>query len=109
MSRSKTSLAGQVLEEQVDVTLSELCRVCGLHAEEILELIELGIIEPRGTERTRWRFTGICIQKARIATSLRRDLGVNFAGAALALDLLDELKALRARLRTLDWDYRPDV
>jgi chaperone modulatory protein CbpM len=29
---------------------------------------------------------------------LERDLGVNRAGAALALDLLDQLAALRARL-----------
>jgi chaperone modulatory protein CbpM len=33
---------------------------------------------------------------------LRRDLGVNWAGAALALDLLDELQELRARLRRFE-------
>ena len=33
---------------------------------------------------------------------LQHDLRVNLAGAALALDLLDEIDQLRARLRALD-------
>jgi chaperone modulatory protein CbpM len=37
----------------------------------------------------------------RCALRLERDLGVNLAGAALALDLLDELNRLRARQRRL--------
>lgn len=32
---------------------------------------------------------------------LRRDLGLNLAGAAQALQLLDEVEALRERLRVL--------
>ena len=33
---------------------------------------------------------------------LEQDLGVNAAGAALALDLLEELERLRERLRRMD-------
>jgi chaperone modulatory protein CbpM len=33
---------------------------------------------------------------------LRRDLNLNLAGTALALDLLDELEHLRERLRALE-------
>lgn len=35
------------------------------------------------------------------ALRLRRDLGLNLAGAARALQLLDEVEALRERLRVL--------
>ena len=35
---------------------------------------------------------------------LQRDLGVNLAGAALALELMDELDGLRAQLRLLSGD-----
>ncbi len=38
------------------------------------------------------------MKRVRCAMRLTRDLGVNYAGAALALDLLDELDLLRARL-----------
>jgi chaperone modulatory protein CbpM len=98
MSRSK-DLVGQLLDEQADISLAELCRVCGLRTEEVFELIELGIVEPRARNESGWRFASVSLRKARIAVSLRRDLDVNFAGAALALDLLDELTDLRARLR----------
>jgi chaperone modulatory protein CbpM len=36
-----------------------------------------------------------------VASRLQRDLGVNLAGAALALELLQEIEALRARLKVL--------
>ena len=36
------------------------------------------------------------------ALNLQRDLDINPAGAALALELLDEIDHLRERLRTLE-------
>ena len=36
-----------------------------------------------------------------MASRLQRDLGLNLAGAALALELLEEIDALRARLQAL--------
>jgi chaperone modulatory protein CbpM len=39
-----------------------------------------------------------------VALGLQRDLGINLAGAALALQLLDEVEALRARLRAMGGD-----
>jgi hypothetical protein len=33
---------------------------------------------------------------------MRRDLGVNLAGIAVALDLLDDLEATRKRVQTLE-------
>jgi len=53
---------------------------------------------PEGTAPERWRFPGMQLRRARVAVRLQRDLGVNTAGAALALQLLDEIEALRARL-----------
>ena len=40
--------------------------------------------------------------EARVAVRLHRDLGVNPAGAALALQLMEELDTLRARLQVFD-------
>lgn len=95
-------LSGEILEEQIDLTLAELCRACQLSAEQIFELVEQGVIEPRGRQPASWRFTGVSIRRVRRAQRLQQDLGVNPAGVALALDLLDELEQLRQRLRRLE-------
>lgn len=97
-------LVGITLDEQAQLTLAELTRACAVHAELIIELVEEGVLAPIGGEPHRWRFTGAHMRRARMALRLQRDLGVNFAGAALALQLLDEVEALRARLRAMGGD-----
>jgi chaperone modulatory protein CbpM len=42
------------------------------------------------------------VRRVEIALRLQRDLQVNLAGAALALDLLEETQRLRARLQSLE-------
>ncbi len=94
-------LNGDVLEEDVELTLAELSSTCRLPAERLLEMVEYGLIEPLGAEAGRWRFSGVSVQRVRCAQRLRQDLGVNLAGAALAVELLEEIDRLRARLRRL--------
>jgi chaperone modulatory protein CbpM len=91
-------LSGDVLEEDIELSLADLCRACRLSAEQVFELVEEGIVEPLGGSASHWRFQGTSVYRVRRAVQLRRDLGVNWAGAALALDLLDELRVLRARV-----------
>lgn len=97
-------LSGDVLEEYEDLSLADFCRVCRLSADEVFILVEEGVVEPSGRDMPVWRFHGASVRRVRCAMQLRRDLGVNWAGAALALDLLEELQALRARLRRFDSD-----
>ena len=94
-------LAGVVLEELTELTLVEVCRACTVGADGILELVAEGVITPVGREPHGWRFSGTHLSRATVALRLQRDLGVNLAGAALALQLMDELDALRARLRVM--------
>jgi chaperone modulatory protein CbpM len=49
-----------------------------------------------------WRFTGTQMRRARMALRLQSDLGINLAGVALALQLLDEIETLQMRLNVLD-------
>ena len=97
-------LAGVVLDEQTPLTLAELSRACSVQVEFIVELVDEGVLAPAGREPQRWRFTGAQMHRARTAARLQRDLGINLAGAALALQLLDEVEVLRARLRALGAD-----
>jgi chaperone modulatory protein CbpM len=89
-------LTGIVLDEQVELSLSDLCRACSHHAEWIVQLVEEGILEPAGRNPAQWRFSGTSLQKAHTAMRLQRDLDINLAGVALALDLMDEIESLRA-------------
>lgn len=97
----------ELLDEQLELTLRDMCRICGVHAEFLAELVSEGIIEARragGRRRAAspmqgWRFDGVAVVRVQRAVRLQQDLGVNLAGVALALDLLDELEALRGRGR----------
>jgi chaperone modulatory protein CbpM len=99
---SLTLLSGDVLEEDVELSLAQICRACRLSAEQIVELVDQGVIEPSGREPVSWRFQGISLRRVHFTQRMQRDLGVNTPGAALALDLLDELEQLRSRLRRFE-------
>jgi chaperone modulatory protein CbpM len=90
-----------VLDARAALTLAELSRACAVHAERIIELVEEGILSPSGREPQVWRFSGVHLRRARVVLRLERDLGVNLAGAALAIQLLEEVDALQARLKVL--------
>jgi chaperone modulatory protein CbpM len=95
-------LSGIILEEQTELTLADICRACAVHAEYIIELVEEGVLAPAGREPASWRFNGIHMYRATVSLRLQRDLGVNLAGVALAFQLLDEVEALRARIRAME-------
>jgi len=90
-----------LVEEEVQFTLVELSRVCGTDSEQLLALVEEGVLTPTGDDPGQWRFGDTSLRRARAALRLTRDLELNAAGVALALDLLDEIEALRSRLRRL--------
>ena len=100
--QTRSLLRGELLDESIELTLAELCRVCQLPAERIFEFVDEGIVEPRGRDPARWRFHSVSIRRVRRAQRLKRDLGVNTPGVALALELLEELEQLRARLACLE-------
>ncbi len=102
MSVKSYVFSGCIVEEEVEVTLSELSQACGVNAEWLMALVAEGIIEPVGEAERHCRFGGGSVRRARIVQRLQRDLGVNMAGAALALELLEEIDSLRTRLAVLE-------
>ena len=92
-----------VMEDITELTLDDLCRACAAHADIIIELVSEGVIDSvhlvPNQAPEHWRFTGLHLHRAKVALRLHRDLGVNFAGAALALELMDELQVLKAKMR----------
>jgi chaperone modulatory protein CbpM len=90
-------LTGDVLDESLTLTLTEVCEVCGLEQSVVVEMVAEGVVEPIDAAAGHWEFSGIAVTRLRTAQRLQRDLHVNLAGAALALDLLEEIRALRRR------------
>jgi len=96
-----TFIQGSVVEEEVHLTLVELCQACNAEEEHVLAWVFEGALEPVGQSPQEWRFTGDSLRRARLALRLTRDLEINPPGVALALDLLDDIAVLRAKLQRI--------
>ena len=88
-----------VVERDLRLSLAELSTACACEVGFIEELVGEGVLAPAGEGPQAWCFTGTALARARTASRLAQDLHVNVAGVALALELIDEIAALRARLR----------
>jgi chaperone modulatory protein CbpM len=93
----------QVDAELTELTLNDLCQACESRTEVLMELFHEGIIESMSSQSDpspeQWRFTGLQLHRAKVAIRLHRDLGINFAGAALAIQLLEELDRIKSTIR----------
>ena len=99
---SKNILTGLLLDEDSSLTLSDLSHACCVQTEWIIELVDEGILMPDGNESSHWRFSGPSLHRAQTVLHLQQDLEINIAGAALALELMDEIEVLRTRLYVLE-------
>ena len=84
---------GTLLDDEDGLSLDQVCRLCRAGREAIVEMVEEGILEPEGERPADWSFSGASVTRVRIVVRLQRDLGVNLAGAALVLELLDRLRS----------------
>jgi chaperone modulatory protein CbpM len=88
-----------IVEQDLSFSYTELCLACAGQADQLLALVDEGVLDPLGCGPQDWVFQGAALQRARTALRLQRDLQLGIEGAALVLELLDEIEALRARLR----------
>ena len=98
MNKEITIYSGTVLDEHTRFTLVELCVVGKTSAEWIIELVDEGVLEPEGKTVSSWRFDARALKRLQAVRRLQQDLRVNLPGAALVLDLLEEVEALRQQL-----------
>ena len=89
----------ELIDEHTTFTLAELCRSCAVQAELIEAMVDQGILEPAGRRGRHLCFPASSLRRTRVTLHLQRDLQVNLAGAALALDLLERIEELEAHLR----------
>jgi chaperone modulatory protein CbpM len=94
-------LTGEIFEEYTVLSVDELSRLCAVDRAYIVELVEEGVLSVTAVEAEQWRFAGTALRRARMALRLQRDLEINLPGVALALELMEELDALRRELRSI--------
>jgi chaperone modulatory protein CbpM len=92
-------LSGAIFEESNLLTVEELSRICAVDERHIVELVDEGVISVVEVGTVQWRFSGTALRRTRLALRLERDLELNLAGVALALDLMEEVERLRRELR----------
>ncbi|MBI5448434.1 MAG: MerR family transcriptional regulator [Gammaproteobacteria bacterium] len=88
-------IQGQLLDEDVFFRLDELCELSDVPPQFVMELVSYGVLEPKGKEQTVWRFSGPAVTRVKTVLRLQRDLEVNLPGAAVIVELLEELEHLR--------------
>jgi DNA-binding transcriptional MerR regulator len=81
------------------VEIEVLARDAGIHPDLARRLVRLGLVEPSGGTPQAPLFRPETAARLARAARLRRDLGLNYAGALLATELLARIEDLEERLR----------
>jgi chaperone modulatory protein CbpM len=92
-------LTATLVDDASPMTLAELARACRAAEEQVHVWVVEGVLQPIGSSPLEWRFAGPALRRARLAVTLTREMEINAPGVALALDLMDEIEALKAALR----------
>ena len=97
-------MTSEILSEKGKIALQDVCKRCGLQETTVRAYVEEGVIDVEGDDIARWRFSEVSLVRVQKAHRLQRDLGLNPAGAALALDLMSQIEKLKAELRRFKRD-----
>ncbi|MFC5512166.1 MerR family transcriptional regulator [Massilia jejuensis] len=89
-----------VLVDEAALDLDELARACRVEPDWVVRHVEAGVLGGEA-EVTALRFRSSDLARARRLLELERHFDANEDLAALVIDLADEVRRLRARLRTL--------
>jgi len=92
-------ISAMLLDDSVELSLAELCTACRVSEELVIDIVAEGIVEPLGVERAQWRFSGVAVTRIQRVIRLQQEFDVNLPGAALALELLEEIERLRRARR----------
>ncbi len=83
------------------LTVSELCDCVQISEDILIEIVHQGILEPQGNSPQSWTFDDSMVDVLKRAVRLRRELEIEWAGIAVALDLLNELDQLKTENQNL--------
>jgi chaperone modulatory protein CbpM len=102
MVRITQVLEAHVIGEGDWITVTEICHLCRLEPDAVMELAALGVVVPREGGPGQWQIPATALPRLRVVGRLMHDLGVNASGAALAVELLEAQRELRNRIHYLE-------
>ena len=68
-----------------------------LAKDTVAEMVSWGVAEPIGDKPEKWLFSQLDYDRIACAIRFRDELEINIPGAALAINLLDELNKMRKK------------
>jgi hypothetical protein len=80
------------------VELAVLARQAGVRVTLVRRYVAFGLVDPSAGTSEAPLFAPSCAARLAAAERLRRDLGLNFAGAVVACELLDRIYDLEDRV-----------
>ena len=87
-----------VLDENWEISLDSVCKICSVDFQLVVEMAEHGLVELKGRDKENSFFTGSNFYRFKKALRLYKDLEVNFEGIDIILRLIEERDALKRRL-----------
>ena len=88
------------LDQSQRVSISDLVDLSGLSESEVHELVDSGALAPVDAAIP-WSFSAECVVTVRTASRLRNELELDSHALALALTLLEQIRALETELAQL--------
>ena len=89
------------IEEHRPLSLAELADLSRLSEDDLLELVDLGVISAGGSGGGRLSFGAECLVAARMASKLRQELELDAHSTAVALALIERIRDLESQVQTL--------
>lgn len=96
MCPQSLTIVRNVLRSELHLSSVELAAVAGISLASLDHLVRLGLVEPERPGSS--EFTAATAARLRRMLRLHDQLGVNLAGAAVIVDLLERLERLDAEL-----------
>lgn len=85
------------MNSEEPVELDVIARRAGVRITLVRRYLEFGLFGPRPDPGEELRYDPRSAARVARAERLRRDLGLNYAGAVLVCELLDRIRELEAR------------
>jgi chaperone modulatory protein CbpM len=102
MNENRERLQAQVLTDAVWISAEEICRITSLSVTTLAELVDLGVVHPRGERPAAWELPVSVLPALQTAARLMADLELNVSGAAVAMELLERRRELERRVAQLE-------
>jgi len=80
----------------IDLSLDDICEAVELPQQTFVELVEHGIVRPKGELPSEWLFDLTMVSLAKRASRLHRDLDLDWAAIAIIVELVEDRELLKA-------------